>query len=1015
MPERGRGPQIYSIAAHRGFADALVAGLIPRYGEADVGLARLTLLVPSQRALRTITEAFVRASGANAGAKGMLLPRMAVAGDLDLDEALGALLDPLGTEESIAPAADPTRRWLRLAELITELEGDAAPKGAALLRRAFEAGRTMDRLAVEGIAPAQLMDPEVLALVGDQARHWIDSTAGFLKLQVCWQAELEARGEIDPPVRRNLLLERAARLWRENPPAQPIVAVGVTSASPALARLLRVVAECPRGAVILPDLDLTLDDEVWGQLGNADMGEKPDDPPFGREDVVTHPQYHLKLLLNRMGVARSEVQAWHRAGMSTAPPARSRAISSLFLPPAACVRWVDLSETKRRLAGVRLMESAHPGQEAQAIALLMREALEVPEKRVALVTPDRGLAGRVVSHLRRWGIEADDTAGQPLPQTAAGRVLLLLAEVMGEATPPVPLIALLGHPLVGQGAGRPAWLEHVRALDLALRGPRPGAGLGPLRALVEQLAARRKDRGLVGWWDEVEAALALVSDLPDEVPLAQLLDAFVAAGEALCGEALWAGADGRALSGFIGDLRGNAGEVQTRLSPRDLAAVLREAMDRLSVRPPWGGHPRVAIYGLIEARMSRADLVICGGLTEGTWPAAPKPDALLPPAVLRHLGVPGGDFRIGLAAHDLAGALGAPEVVLSWAQRDEGGPVIPSRFVLRVRAMLGAQLAARHAETRAVVLARDLDVGWNVAPHPQPKPMPSPEQRRVDIAVTALDRLRGDPYQFYAQAILGLRRLDPLDSPPSPAWRGTAVHAILDAWHKAGAPAGGLQDTAATVLDGMSAHPLTRSLWRPRLLAALTWIDERIVAEASEGRRVLATEIRGEMRVSGIRIHGRADRIDRLPDGTLAVIDYKTGMPPRGRMVEEGFALQLGLIGLIAREGGFDGVKGEPVRFEYWSLAKAPKGRGGFGYMDEPVLEGAKKSGIPRGEFLDTTGDFLDEAIARWILGNEPFTARLNPDLAGYSDYDQLMRLDEWLGRVGSKQPELVLVEGGRP
>ena len=47
----GRKPQVYSIAAHRGFADALVAGLVPRYSDPEVGLARLTLLLPSTRAV----------------------------------------------------------------------------------------------------------------------------------------------------------------------------------------------------------------------------------------------------------------------------------------------------------------------------------------------------------------------------------------------------------------------------------------------------------------------------------------------------------------------------------------------------------------------------------------------------------------------------------------------------------------------------------------------------------------------------------------------------------------------------------------------------------------------------------------------------------------------------------------------------------------------------------------------------------------------------------------------------
>ena len=984
MPERA-GPQVYSIAAHRGFADALVAGLIPRYSEAETGLARLTLLLPSQRAVRTVTEAFVRLS-----AGGMLLPRMAVVGDLDLDETLGPLLDPLLGGSDIPPAADPTRRWLRLAEIMRAVQGDDGPRGAALLRQAWEAGRTMDRLLVEGIAPGALLSDEVVGLVGDQARHWSDSTRTFLLAQQLWLAELDERGEVDGPARRNMLFAHAAQRWKAEPPAHPIVAAGVTSASPALASLLRVVSELPRGAVILPDLDLALDDEVWDALGTAGAPAAVGDPPFGRHDAITHPQYHLKLLLNRMGIARGEVQAWHRSGLAAAPPARSRAISNLFLPPKASARWVDLPEDLRRLTDVRLMESAHPGEEAQAIAVLIREALEQPERRAALITPDRGLAARVIAHLRRWGIEADDTAGTCLPQTAAGRLFLLLAEVAAEAAAPVPLIALLSHPLVRQGEERPAWLEKVRLLDRALRGPRPGPGLAPLR--------RHGDKIDAAWWSEVEDLLAPLLEVADDTPLDDWLSLMATVAERLCGGAIWGGPDGRMLASFVEDLREAARGVGSAVPTRDLATVLRDAMNRSAVRPPWGGHPRVQVYGLIEARMSRADLVICGSLHEGSWPASPGTEALLPPAVLRHLGVPGGEFRIGLSAHDLAAALGAPEVVLSWARRDEAGPVIPSRFVLRVQAMLGAGLAKRHVEGGALACAQAIDRAVPAPPYPRPRPDPSAEQRLVAISATALDRLRGDPYQFYASAILGLKSLDPIDSAPSAAWKGTAVHAILDRWHKAGAQSGALIPLAHEVLDEMSAHPLMRSLWQPRLLKALEWAEQENRRLAAEGRRVLDTEAAGEMVFDGIRLHGQADRIDLLAHGALGIVDYKTGKPPSARMVENGYALQLGLLGLIAEDGGFAKASGTAERFEYWSLSKRAREQD-FGYREEPIKEGQKKSGLPRDEFLEITAGFLRDAIRRWIKGREPFTARLNPDYPGYADYDQLMRLDEWQSR----------------
>jgi len=978
VPDRP-APQVHSIAAHRGFADALVAGLVPRYADPELGLARLTLLLPSGRAVRTMTEAFIRHSGS-----GLLLPRMTVVGDLDLDETLGPLLDPLGAGETIPPAADPTRRWLRLAELIREERPEL--KGSALLRLAFETGRTMDRLLAEEIGPEELTQDRVLDLLGDLSQHWIDSLRLFARVQARWFSELQERGEFDVADRRNRLFRHAAKRWREDPPRTPIVAAGVTSAARGVAALLRTVARLPDGAVVLPDLDLAMNGEVWEELGTA--GAREAAVPLARDDAVTHPQYHLKLLLNRMWVSRDEVQPWHRAGLGKGPPERSHAISSLFLPPEASKAWVGLPAEKRRLAGVRLMETANPEEEAQAVALLVRQALETPEKRVAVITPDRGLAGRIVQHLRRWNIEADDSAGRPLPQTAAGRLVLLLAEVGAEQAAPVPLMALLGHPLVRPGEARATWLENVRRLELKLRGPRLAPGLEPLR----DKAAEAK---LSPWWSEVEALLSpLLAE--DEGLLADQLDRLIAAGEALCGEGLWAQADGRALSAFVEELRTQAREIGTRLDPADLPAVLREAMDRVAVRPPYGGHPRVAIYGLLESRMTRAELAICAGLNEGTWPARPATDPLLAPAVLRALGVPGADFRIGLAAHDLAGALGAPEVVLSRARRDAGGPAIASRFWLRVQALLGEDLLPRHLETQAVELTRALNEPVPVPPHPQPRPLPSPEQRKVRISVTALDRLRSDPYQFYASSILRLKELEALDAEPTPAWLGILAHGILEEWHKTGRA---LPAIAADKLTQMNAHPLMRALWRPRLMKALEWIEARIAADPERVPTVI--EDWGEMDVRGVAIFGKADRIDVLPEGRLAIVDYKTGRPPSGREVEAGYALQLGTLGLMARAGAFEKAQGEPERFEYWSLGASKASETGFGYVATPVREGSKRTGISPDEFLPQAEYFLHDALDRWILGDEPFTARLNPDAPGYATYDQLMRLDEWLGREG--------------
>lgn len=1013
-PPRARpraGPLVYSIAAHRGFADALVAGLVPRYREPGFGLARLTLLVPSSRAARTLAEAFIRHAGEN-GEGGLLMPRMIAVGDLDLDEKLGAALDPLGAAD-IPPACDPLARWLTLDRLIAEeraAEGMEPLPGRARLNLAREMARTMDRLLVEEKAPEDLWSEPVLDQLGGLAVHWQHAIRLFARVNARWQAELAMRGQVDAATRRNLLFDRAARRWKETPPPHPVVAAGVTSAALALGRLLRVIAELPQGAVVLPDLDRDMSAEAWDELGRAGAANEPGGAVFAADDALTHPQYHLKLLLGRMGVNREEVQPWHRRGIAAGEPARSRAISSLFLPPQASRGWAVLEAANRRLAGVRLLTSATIEEEAQAISLMVREALESPEKRIAVITADRGLARRVAQHLERWNITADDSAGRPLALTPAGRLIGLLTEIAADGPDPANLVAAFGHPLVRgwDGEARRAWLIGLRAFDRKLRGPSPAPGMAPLRKAADEAK-------VAAWWGEAEALIAPLADWPAQIALADALTRVSAVAEDFARTAVWEREDGRALGTMIEELRAQAQAMGTLVETADIAGVLRDAMDEVAVRPGYGCHPRVAIYGLLEARMARADLMICGGLNEGSWPQAPGADALLAPAILRALGVPGAEFRIGLAAHDLAGAMGAPEVVLSRSLRDAEGPTLPSRFLLRVEALLGEDLAQDHRESVIPALLPHLDRQRPASgEYPRPAPDPAPELRDVVIRVTALDRLLGDPYQFYASAILDLKRLDPLAADPfsDPALRGTLVHKILEQWHKAKAadPGLALAPFAAAHFAAERVHPLFRALWQPRLIAALERFEQWIAEDAVEkGRTVLASEIDGEMTFDGVKVKGRADRIDRLADGSLVIVDYKTGVPPTKPQVIAGYALQLGLLGLIAQHGRFadkDGghvVTGNPTRFEYWSLGKVWKEEG-FGYWQTPIKEGNAKTGLLPEDFLPHHADKLAEAISLFIKGRKPFIARENPDYKGYNEYDQLMRLEEWLVRLTDKE-----------
>jgi len=505
------------------------------------------------------------------------------------------------------------------------------------------------------------------------------------------------------------------------------------------------------------------------------------------------------------------------------------------------------------------------------------------------------------------------------------------------------------------------------------------------------------------WWAEARALLEPLEERfsprslesgSDGGEFAHFLSAIREAATRLAGDAAWGGPAGRAVAELIADMEAAAHRGPHRITANILPQLLKQMMADIAIRPPQGGHPRIAIWGLIEARLQYADLMILGGLNEGVWPAAPSPDPWLAPRIRADLGLPGLERRIGLSAHDFASSLGAPSVLVTRARRDARAPANASRFWLRLEAMTGG--VTRVAPLRR--WAQALDRPDDHAPAARPRPSPPVKDRPRRIAVTKLDRLKADPFAFYADAMLRLSAWDAVDADPSAAWRGSAVHAVFEAWMKEDQcdPAK-LRPRAEALLSETAAHPVLRALWSPRLIEAIEWAAETMSANLAEGRVAIAAEIDGKADIGGIELTGKVDRIDRLPDGKLAIVDYKTGKPPGRAQVAAGYAMQLGLLGLITEQGGFAGIAGLPRAFEYWSLAAK---NGGLGYVESPVGLNKKGEGIDPADFTAHAAAVLADAAARWLDGSEPFTAKLHPEYAPYGDYDQLMRLDEWYGRA---------------
>ncbi|MEM1131598.1 MAG: double-strand break repair protein AddB [Pseudomonadota bacterium] len=1002
MADRAQ-PSIYTILPHRGFADALSTGLVNRYKNRADGLASLTLLLPNQRARRSMMDAFVRQSDG-----GLLLPKMVAIGDMELGESVGAALDPVGQDE-IPAAMDPLHRQFVLAGLIRDYQ--AKEKRVISLAESFRLARQfaamLNQLAVEEHDFAALS-----AMAEDQhaelAAHWQVTLDLVNHVAQQWQDYLTAQQRLDAASRRNLLFAQAAESIR-NRASGDIIAAGIATPAPAVARLLRAVAFADGGSIILPGLDLNLDEDIWQDL----MPPKQDDDALDDNEAahqINHPQYHMRLLLERMSVRRDEVRNWHRSGEAASAPAISRTISNIFLPARHSGLWRDLDSAERRLPNVRLIECDTIGEEAQTIALLVRQALETPEKRVAVVTPDRVLARRVAKHLARWNIVADDSAGRPLGETPPGSLFLSIAECLAGRFSPVALLDVLKHPLVTGQELRGEWLIKVRALDLTLRGPRNGLGLEAITRQINRHFADRNQQDsktaetVTAFWQQLKSSyLESLSELTGikDHPLTTLLAAARDCADRLTQSTIWQGQAGRALADALSALEGEAQQADLVCAVDDLSVLLRGFFSENAIRPGYGQHPRVAILGLLEARLQRADLMICASLNAGKWPQQTQPDPFIPPALRRKLNMPTAEYSNGLSAHDLAAALGAPECVLTRSARDGEGITIASPFLRRLQAMLGERL---QSDTETLTIARNLDRQLPPVRITTPAPVPSTERRQVTLAATDLDRLRGAPFAFYASKILQLRSIDAPDARPTAAWRGIAVHAILEDWVK--------QDNSDPALLPQRLEnfwreqidfPILRAVWRPRIDTAMQWIADETERLRAEGRSVLAAEATGRIDYHDITLKGTADRIDHTADNGLVIIDYKTGQPPTARQVETGYAMQLGVLSLIAECGGFEGIKGRIESVEYWSLVR--NRADGFGYRDQPLKVGNKRSGLEPDAFMPEMLRYIDDALDRWIFGDAPFTAEPDPDYPGYNDYDDLSRLEEWYGRSRENSP----------
>ncbi|MGP9822788.1 double-strand break repair protein AddB, partial [Salinarimonas sp. NSM] len=436
------------------------------------------------------------------------------------------------------------------------------------------------------------------------------------------------------------------------------------------------------------------------------------------------------------------------------------------------------------------------------------------------------------------------------------------------------------------------------------------------------------------------------------------------------------------------------------------------ARDRRAPGRADRAHPRLKILGLLEARLIRADRVVLAGLDEGVWPPRARTDAFLNRPMREEIGLAPPERRLGQTAHDFVQALGARDVVITRAAKRDGAPTVPSRFLQRVKAFVGADAweAIRERGRRIAALAARLDAADPAPPLRRPAPRPDPALFPRRLSVTEVETLVRDPYALFARRVLGLDALDAIALAPGAAERGSLIHETFARFVEAHPDALPARDVAAQRLRQIGldlfapigdAYPEVQAEWWPRF--------ERVIdgyLDWEMARRTLlagiAVERKGELALmigtERFTLSARADRIETGADGGAVIVDYKTGTPPTPKMVFAGFSPQLTLEAAMLRAGAFEGVhapRGETeLVYVHASGGKDP-------FKPCPITP-------PKDEersVEDLVGEHLARLkglVARFVAGEYGYVSRPYAQYAlRFSAYDHLARVKEWSAAGG--------------
>lgn len=645
---------------------------------------------------------------------------------------------------------------------------------------------------------------------------------------------------------------------------------------------------------------------------------------------ATHPQWNYKHFLIDLKFQRSDV-------VNLGQQEKSNVISTIMTPNSLVHKWKDSDAAIENITPI-ICENIY--QEATIISYIIREHLELGFKSIAVVSDDSFFNSNLKSQLLAWQILANDTNASSFKDSLSANLFLLCSELLVDKSP-IKYLAVLKHPL--------SRLRETNWYEFEIK---------YLRKPIANFDIEDDFPEIKIWLDNLKNVLG--KSFTDRL---QSLKEFVLHFAALEENFLE----------FLDRLAQSSAD--NFISLDEFLIVLSRMMASERVRYDEQAYDTVTITSLLEARLLKFDLVIVPKLNH-PFPKIGNSRFFIQSAEAQKIGLPKEDVLIGYAHFDLSAHL-VQKSFISRSEKEANESKTPALIFEKVttfrRLKSKEDISAKYFEWYELA-NQEIRVSSAL------RPVPNPKVRPDRISISGIEKLMENPYGYYAQYILGLRKLDPIDYNLSNKEFGTAIHNTMRLAQPYIAEEEYISEFKKIFSKEIGAYAnsiIARNFWLPRIEKIAKWVWQ-YESEHKDEIKEVQKEQKLNYEFDDINVFAIADRIEYLKNNNVKVIDYKTGNLPQKNEVDSGIYPQLPIEGLIVSKLS----QVYEISGEYHAL----KTKNDPAEIREIKLD------------LDKCEQELNLLIQKFLKGEESFFAVHDDEeiLSKTRDYFHLSRVREW-------------------